>query len=162
MLVNGGNGSKGFLLTAYYLTSTFGSAFSICLSYNASNIGGATKRLFANALTMICFSLGNIAGSYTFPSGEAPSETSPARRFDLALTRRSHFSAYHSGKITIMACLAAAVAVAVVLRFLNALYNRKHVKEIEKMDQATVDRRREEAAFADMTDLQNPFFTYTK
>ena len=52
--------SKGALLFASYLSGTFGAAFMLLLSWNASNIAGHSKKVTANALTLVGFCLGNI------------------------------------------------------------------------------------------------------
>jgi len=51
---------KGVLLFGIYLTATFGSALSIVYSWNATNIGGSSKKTFANASTMFVFALGKL------------------------------------------------------------------------------------------------------
>jgi ACS family allantoate permease-like MFS transporter len=122
-------------------TGTFGPAFQGILAWNASNIAGYTKRVSANAITMLMFGLGNIAGSYTFPEEQAPR--------------------YQSGKITIMSCLAAAIVMSTVLKLINIFYNRRNTRIVEAMEPAERVNKEEEMAFADETDMRNPFFRYT-
>ena len=50
--------SKGALLFASHLVKTFGAAFMPLLAWNASNIVGHTKKVTANALTLVAFALG--------------------------------------------------------------------------------------------------------
>jgi MFS transporter, ACS family, allantoate permease len=52
--------SKGALLFASYLSGTFGAAFMLLLAWNASNIAGHSKKVTANALTLVGFCVGNI------------------------------------------------------------------------------------------------------
>lgn len=52
--------SKGALLFASYLSGTFGAAFMLLLAWNASNIAGHSKKVTANALTLVGFCTGNI------------------------------------------------------------------------------------------------------
>lgn len=90
---------------------------------------------------MLMFGLGNIAGSYTFPEAQAPN--------------------YQSGKITIMSCLAAAIVMSTVLKLTNIYYNRRNQRTTEAMDPTERVDKEEEMAFADETDMRNPFFKYT-
>lgn len=60
-----------------------------------------------------------------------------------------------------MACLAATVVGALFLRFLTYFYNKKKQRQLSVMDPLTLDAKREEMAFADETDMRNPFFSYT-
>jgi nitrate/nitrite transporter NarK len=52
--------SKGALLFASYLSGTFGAAFMLLLAWNASNLAGHSKKVTANALTLVGFCTGNI------------------------------------------------------------------------------------------------------
>ena len=55
-----------------HASRTFGAAFMLLLAWNASNIAGHSKKVTANALTLVAFCLGNILGTQTFQDKEAP------------------------------------------------------------------------------------------
>ncbi|KAL9583693.1 MAG: hypothetical protein Q9212_002559 [Teloschistes hypoglaucus] len=69
---NGVPKNKGGLLAASFLSGTFGAAFMLLLAWNASNIAGHSKKVTANALTLVTFAVGNILGTQTFQQKEAP------------------------------------------------------------------------------------------
>ena len=138
---NGIPKNKAGLLAASFLTGTFGAAFMLLLAWNASNIAGHSKKVTANALTLISFCLGNILGTQTFQATQAPG--------------------YISGKISIVATLSALCFVIVGLRFYNDWLNRKNERALAEMGEAEKDELREKMAFADQTDRRNVFFKYT-
>ncbi|KIJ56724.1 hypothetical protein M422DRAFT_72881 [Sphaerobolus stellatus SS14] len=148
-LLVGLNGSdqKGVLLFATYLIGTFGSALSIIYAWNASNTSGYTKKVTINAMTLVAFALGNIAGTETFQPKDAPG--------------------YAPGKISILVLLSVQIFICFLLRWANMNLNRKkrEALEVEKARKGWNDddvrREREKHAFLDMTDRQNIFFTYT-
>ncbi|KAB2576883.1 Major facilitator superfamily [Lasiodiplodia theobromae] len=133
--------NKPALLAASFLSGTFGAAFMINLAWNASNIAGHSKKVTVNALTLVAFCTGNVLGTQTFRSDEAPG--------------------YASGKISIMACLAASCLVVVVLRLYNGWLNKKKEEVLAAMEDGEREALRERMAFADETDRKNPFFRYT-
>lgn len=133
--------NKPGLLAASFLSGTFGAAFMLLLAWNASNIGGHSKKVTANALTMICFAVGNILGTQTFQAKEAPG--------------------YISGKISIVATLCALLIVIIGLRLYNDRLNKQNEKILAEMDEGERATLKEKLAFADMTDRKNPFFRYT-
>jgi MFS transporter, ACS family, allantoate permease len=138
---NGHPKSKAGLLAASYLTGTFGAAFMLLLAWNASNIAGHSKKVTANAMTMVSFCVGNILGTQTFQAKEAPG--------------------YISGKASIVATLSALCLVLVGLRWYNDHLNKKNKTTLEGISQAEQSERREMMAFADQTDRKNVFFKYT-
>ena len=138
---NGIPTNKAGLLAASYLTGTFGAAFGLLLAWNASNIAGHTKKVTANALTLISFCVGNILGTQTFQAKQAPG--------------------YISGKISIIATLSALIFVVVGLRIYNDYLNKKNARELEGMSEAEKVEMVEKMAFADQTDRRNVFFKYT-
>ncbi|GME27995.1 Major facilitator superfamily [Neofusicoccum parvum] len=133
--------NKAALLAASFLSGTFGAGFMINLAWNASNIAGHSKKVTVNALTLVAFCTGNILGTQTFQSKEAPG--------------------YDSGKISIMACLSASCLVVVALRMYNGRLNKKKEAELAAMEPEEREALREKMAFADETDRRNPFFRYT-
>lgn len=133
--------NKPALLAASFLSGTFGAGFMINLAWNASNIAGHSKKVTVNALTLVAFCTGNVLGTQTFRSDEAPG--------------------YASGKISIMACLSASCLVVVALRMYNGWLNGKKEKQLAAMEPEERKALRERMAFADETDRRNPFFRYT-
>ncbi|ODQ55408.1 MFS general substrate transporter [Saitoella complicata NRRL Y-17804] len=133
--------NKAGLLAANYLTGTFGGAFGLILAWNASNISGHSKKVVVNAMTLVSFATGNIIGTQTFRASDAPD--------------------YIPGKTAIIVCLGAQVVVSFALRYVNIWYNKKKARVVEGMDPATREATRKHMAFADETDMRNPFFKYT-
>jgi hypothetical protein len=105
------------------------------------NIAGHSKKVTANALTLVAFAVGNILGTQTFQAKEAPG--------------------YISGKISIAATLGALCFIILLLRWHNDHLNRKNERILVDMNEAEKDELREKMAFADQTDRKNPFFRYT-
>lgn len=138
---NGVPKNKPGLLAASFLSGTFGAAFMLLLAWNASNIAGHTKKVTANALTMVNFCLGNILGAQTFQQKEAPG--------------------YISGKISIIATLGCLCCFILVLRFWNDRLNKRNLRILEGMSEERKVDLKEKMAFADQTDRANPFFKYT-
>ncbi|KAI4090788.1 MAG: hypothetical protein L6R37_007831, partial [Teloschistes peruensis] len=135
---NGIPKNKGGLLAASFLSGTFGAAFMLLLAWNASNIAGHSKKVTANALTLVAFAVGNILGTQTFQQKEAPG--------------------YKSGKISIIATLSALILVVIVLRLYNDHLNKVNQKRLADMSEGEKDELKEKMAFADQTDRKNPFF----
>jgi len=133
--------NKAGLLAASFLTGTFGAAFMLLLAWNASNIAGHSKKVTANALTLVAFCVGNILGTQTFQASQAPG--------------------YLSGKISIVATLSALCFVIVALRLYNDMLNRQNAKTLAGMSEVEKNELRDKMAFADQTDRKNVFFVYT-
>lgn len=133
--------NKAGLLAASFLTGTFGAAFMLLLAWNASNIAGHSKKVTANALTLIAFCVGNILGTQTFQQKQAPG--------------------YISGKISIIATLSALCFVVVALRLYNDYLNRQNERKLSGMSEDDKEELKEKMAFADQTDRKNVFFVYT-
>ena len=133
--------NKPGLLAASFLTGTFGAAFMLLLAWNASNIAGHSKKVTANALTLVAFCVGNILGTQTFQDKQAPG--------------------YISGKISIIATLSALCFVVVALRVYNDYLNKKNERVLEAMGEEEKKVVRDKMSFADQTDRSNPFFRYT-
>ncbi|CAD6592364.1 MAG: hypothetical protein ASARMPRED_006191 [Alectoria sarmentosa] len=138
---NGIPKNKGGLLAASFLTGTFGAAFMLLLAWNASNIAGHSKKVTANALTLIAFCVGNILGTQTFQAKQVPG--------------------YISGKISIIATLSALCFVVVVMRVWNDWLNRKNQRELAGMSGEVKTVLKDKMAYADQTDRNNVFFVYT-
>ncbi|EPQ59297.1 MFS general substrate transporter [Gloeophyllum trabeum ATCC 11539] len=142
-----GTDHKGALLFAIYIISCFGGSVSFIYAYNAGNISGHTKKVTVNALTLVSFSIGNIIGTETFQAKDAPS--------------------YIPGKLSIMILLAIEFFLCFLMRWINVRENRKkrlgleELKRINEWSDEDMAKDRERHAFWDMTDKQNPYFTYT-
>ena len=113
----------------------------LLLAWNASNIAGHTKKVTANALTMVSFAFGNILGTQTFQTSQAPG--------------------YIGGKIAIIVTLGCLCFVIVGLRLSNDKLNRRNAETLSDMSEDEKDEMREKMAFADKTDRENVFFVYT-
>ncbi|EXJ69486.1 uncharacterized protein A1O5_07522 [Cladophialophora psammophila CBS 110553] len=133
--------SKGALLFALYLCNSFTAAFMLLLVWNASNLGGHTKKVTVNALTLVLYCVGNIAGTESFRASEAPG--------------------YISGKAAIMSTLSFQVLVCLALRFRNDRLNKKNREKLALMTADEKETLRQQLAYADKTDRENPFFVYT-
>lgn len=138
---NGIPRNKAGLLAASFLSGTFGAAFMLLLAWNASNIAGHSKKVTANAFTLVAFCVGNILGTQTFQQKEAPG--------------------YKSGKLSIITTLCALILVVIALRLYNDHLNRKNKKLLASMGETEKEELKEKMAFADKTDRKNPFFVYT-
>ena len=95
----------------------------------------------ANAMTLVSFATGNILGTQTFQSSQAPG--------------------YIGGKIAIITTLGLLGFVLVALRLMNDRLNRINRQKLAEMGQEEKDSLREKMAFADRTDRANVFFVYT-
>ncbi|KAH9938379.1 MFS general substrate transporter [Fomitopsis serialis] len=143
-----GTRDKGVILFAVYIIGTYGSSLSQIYAYNASNTSGHTKKVTLNAMTLATFCVANIIGTETFQPKDAPG--------------------YLPGKISILVLLSAEIFLCFFMRWYNLHLNKKKRKVIEQLKEANgwsdadVDRERERHAFMDMTDMQNPYFVYTK
>lgn len=100
-----------------------------------------SKKVTANALTLVVFAVGNILRTQTFQAYQAPG--------------------YISGKISIAATLGALCFIILLLRWHNDRLNKKNEGILADMNEAEKDELREKMAFADQTDRKNPFFRYT-
>ncbi|KAK5111193.1 hypothetical protein LTR85_012242 [Meristemomyces frigidus] len=138
---NGVPQNKAALLAASFLSGTFGASFMLLLAWNTSNIAGHTKKVTTNALTLVSFALGNILGTQTFQTSQAPG--------------------YIGGKIAIIVTLGLLCFVIVGLRLMNDRLNKLNQQKLAGMSEEEKDSLREKMAFADRTDRDNVFFSYT-
>lgn len=138
---NGIPQNKAALLAASFLSGTFGASFMLLLAWNASNIAGHTKKVTTNALTLVSFALGNIMGTQTFQTSQAPG--------------------YIGGKIAIIVTLGLLCFVLIGLRLMNDRLNKINQQKLAGMSEEEKESLREKMAFADRTDRDNVFFVYT-
>ncbi|KAK2599492.1 hypothetical protein N8I77_011243 [Diaporthe amygdali] len=134
--------NKAGLLAARLIGITGSSCLQVMFAWNASNISGHTKKVTANALTLMFYATGNILGTQAFRDTEAP--------------------AYTSGKITIIACLSTTCFLVFILRRWNIKLNKKNSKTLAGFSEAENEDLRTKLAFGDTPDRQNPFFVYTR
>lgn len=142
------SGKKGVLEFAQLFQNLSANGFPLCYAWNASNIGGHTKKVTMNAFTLFTFGVGSVVGTYIFLPQDAPG--------------------YIPGKAAIVVLTAVLMASCAVMAYVNVRWNRQKKAALEKLivdngwtDQ-DVEREREKAAFLDLTDRENVFFTYTR
>ena len=142
------SGQKGVLEFAFLFQYVSAPCFPLCYAWNASNIGGYTKKNTVNAFTLFTFGVGSVIGTYIFLPSNAPS--------------------YIPGKVAVVVLTVVNMACCVLMAYINVRWNRQKRKELEKLvtdngwTEEDVQREREKAAFQDLTDRENVFFTYTR
>lgn len=134
--------NQGGTLAGIYLINTTVAPLALIYSWVGSNVAGYTKKVGANALVAIAFSIANIIGPQTFQVKDAPG--------------------YLPAKITILAVDGAAIVVVIGLRLLYGIRNRRTSTNRAAMasetapDQSSLD----ESTDLDQTDRENPIFKY--
>lgn len=142
------SGKRGVLEFAQLFQNLSAPAFPLCYAWNASNTGGHTKKVTVNSFTLFTFGVGSVVGTYIFLPQNAPG--------------------YIPGKAAIVALTVLLMILCVIMALLNVRLNKQKKKTLEKMIEDNgwspedVEREREKAAFQDMTDLENPFFVYSR
>ncbi|KAF9738893.1 hypothetical protein PMIN06_010363 [Paraphaeosphaeria minitans] len=127
-------------VVAYWLINSYAVTWPFLLTIIGQNIAGHTKRAFTNAIMLIIFAAGNIAGPFFFRSQDAP-------RYVLAIT-------------TILVCFCLALFCALALRFYMIWENRRRDRVFGVLE--TVDDQVDgmRLGMHDKTDLENPDFRY--
>ncbi|KAK5127272.1 hypothetical protein LTR08_004461 [Meristemomyces frigidus] len=142
------SGKKGVLEFAQLFQNLAAPCFPLCYAWNASNIGGHTKKVTVNAFTLFTFGVGSVVGTYIFLPRNAPG--------------------YISGKAAIVVLTVVMMVACAVMAYINVRWNRQKKVELEQLIAANgwteddVMREREKAAFSDLTDMENVFFNYTR
>lgn len=142
------SGQKGVLQFAQLFQDLSSPAFPLCYAWNASNIGGHTKKVTMNAFTLFTFGVGSVVGTYIFLPANAPG--------------------YIPGKAAIVVLTAVNMAACVWMAWVNVKLNRKKKADLARLIEENgwtaddVEREREKAAFLDLTDKENVFFHYTR
>lgn len=108
-------------------------SFVCMLSCIGSNTAGHTKKVLTNAIYLIGYCIGNLAGPLTFKESEAPT--------------------YTSAKLSMAVCGIVAIAIQSSILYVNWAENKRRDQRDERLDM-------ENAEFADLTDKQNPEFRY--
>ena len=142
------SGQRGVLQFAQLFQDLSAPGFPLCYAWNASNAGGHTKKNTVNAFTLFTFGLGSVVGTYIFLPKDAPG--------------------YIPGKAAIVVLTVVQMACCVIMAWINMRWNKQKKAKLLKMieekgwTEEDVQREREKAAFADLTDRENVFFTYTR
>lgn len=123
-------------LAGYYLTQASPTPFVAILSLIASNVAGYTKKTTVAALYLIGYCVGNIIGPQTFRPNEAPR--------------------YVSGEITIIVCWGVCL---LDLVFMYLWYRRCNAKKVRERAAEGYEKLAGQE-FLDLTDKENPEFTY--
>ena len=142
------SGQRGVLQFAQLFQNLSAPGFPLCYAWNASNIGGHTKKVTVNAFTLFTFGVGSVVGTYIFLPKDAPG--------------------YIPGKAAIVVLTAFMMACCATMAYVNVRLNRQKRAALQELIAANgwseedVEREREKAAFRDLTDKENVFFTYTR
>lgn len=142
------SGQKGVLLFAQLFQDLSAPTFPLCYAWVASNTGGHTKKTTVNSFTLFTFGVGSVVGTYIFLPKDAPG--------------------YIPGKAAIVVLTAINMLCCVVMAYINVRWNRQKRAALEKLtsengwSEADVQKEREKAAFLDLTDRENVYFTYTR
>jgi len=142
------SGQRGVLQFASYLGGLSANGFPLCYAWNASNMSGHSKKITQNAMTLFTFGAGSVVGTYIFLPKDAPG--------------------YIPGKAAIVVLTVTMMCLNAIMAWINVRNNRikrakiAALKEEHGWTDEDVEREREKAAFLDLTDKENVFFTYTR
>ncbi|TQB68316.1 hypothetical protein MPDQ_003601 [Monascus purpureus] len=138
---NNNTGSKVGLLISYYITLSFWSAQTLCLSLVSRNIAGQTKKTTVIAATFVSWAAGNAIGPQVFLKRDAPQ--------------------YHIAFGVHLACYSAMTIAVIFLRFYLKRQNSKRDQILADSGISEVDADPDLAhAFEDRTDQENLNFRY--
>jgi len=129
--------NKGGRLGGYYLTQASACGFVCFLSLISSNVAGYTKKTTVAALYLIGYCVGNIIGPQTFRPSDAPR--------------------YVPAEITIIVCW----AVCLCDMYFILWYCKKQNRLKEAVRNHPDYTKLENQEWLDLTDKENPEFTYT-
>jgi sugar phosphate permease len=131
-------------LAGIYLINTIVAPLAIIYSWVGSNVASYTKRVAANAIVAIGFSIANIIGPQTFQARDAPG--------------------YLPAKITIFGVAGGAMIISVVLRGLYGFRNRKTIQyrqaQLDEFSTSPGLSMEQSDEFQDQTDRANKAFVY--
>ncbi|KAJ5833945.1 hypothetical protein N7474_002256 [Penicillium riverlandense] len=140
MTVNNTNlATKVGLLIAYYITLSFWSAQTLCLSMVSRNVAGQTKKSTVVASTFVSWAVGNAIGPQVFLNREKPH--------------------YYTAFSVHLACYSCMVGAIVFLRFYLIRENRKKNEMVNAAGLDAADPNLVHA-FDDKTDNENMGFRY--
>ena len=126
-------------LAGVYLSYISPLCFVSCLSAISSNVAGSTKVATVNALFLLGYCGGNIAGTYTFKTSDAPN--------------------YNPAKQDMVICYCFCLGILAVLYTGYKWENKKKAKWVE--EHPDEGENIENIAFFDLTDVENPHFRYS-
>ncbi|KAI6616563.1 hypothetical protein MCOR14_010982 [Pyricularia oryzae] len=145
-------GALGFLLApadayvgrlvCFYLTGSYQASFVISLSLITSNTGGQSKKMIVSGMIWFGACVGNIAGPFFYRSDQAP-------KYPLGI-----------GSLLVANC--AELALFFVFRYAFIWENKKKERQRERLraEGGGLLAGEDETAFTDLTDGENPNFTY--
>ncbi|KAJ5885998.1 uncharacterized protein N7473_008672 [Penicillium subrubescens] len=131
--------TKVGLLISYYITLSFWSAQTLCLSMVSRNIAGQTKKSTVVAATFISWAAGNAIGPQVFLDWDAPR--------------------YHIAWSVHLACYACMTVAVIYLRFHLKRANKRKDELVAAADLTSADPNLIHA-FEDKTDQENLNFRY--
>ncbi|KAJ5378167.1 uncharacterized protein N7496_005576 [Penicillium cataractarum] len=131
--------TKVGLLISYYITLSFWSAQTLCLSMVSRNIAGQTKKATVVAATFISWAAGNAIGPQVFLDWDAPR--------------------YHIAWSVHLACYACMTVAVIYLRFHLKRQNKRKDELVAAADLTAADPNLIHA-FEDKTDQENLNFRY--
>jgi len=153
--------TKVGLLISYYITLSFWSAQTLCLSMVSRNIAGQTKKTTVVAATFISWATGNAIGTSPSPPS-SPNNSDP-----LILTFSSgpqvfldwDAPRYHIAWSVHLACYACLTVAVIYLRFHLKRANKRKDELLAAADISSADPNLIHA-FEDKTDQENLNFRY--
>ncbi|GAA6060014.1 hypothetical protein JCM10212_001172 [Sporobolomyces blumeae] len=137
---------KGPLMAGILLAQPFISGIAMLYSFSAANFAGSSKRSVVNALMLVAFSIGNLGGTQVFQAKDAPT--------------------YLPGKVCLLVFLSilfpSSLAMHLYCRRLNAAKAALVARMVEEhgWTEHELQAEKDKAAFLDLTDRENPFFTF--
>lgn len=126
-----------------YLTGSYQASFVLTLSLITSNTAGQSKKMIVSGMIWFGACIGNIAGPFFYLDSQAPS--------------------YQLGIGSLLTCNILELIIFIVFRYSYKWENKRKEKARSSEPGRTTDEQREElnsTAFTDLTDKQNPNFTY--
>lgn len=142
------SGKKGVLEFGLLIQNLSAPTFPLCYAWNSSNTGGYTKKNTINAFTLFTFGVGSVVGTYIFLPQDAPG--------------------YIPGKAAIGILTGVLMCAAAIMAYINVRWNRQKKVALQQLildngwSEEEVQHQAEKAAFLDLTDKENVFFTYTR
>lgn len=136
-VLNNSPGQRIGRLIGYYLTQASPTPFVALLSLISTNIAGWTKKTSVAAMYLIAYCVGNIIGPQVFRSKDAPG--------------------YHPAEVTILVCYGVCILDILLIYYLWRRQNTLKAKVRAEPGYTKIEGQE----FYDLTDRENPEFTYT-
>ncbi|GAA5914683.1 uncharacterized protein JCM6883_001039 [Sporobolomyces salmoneus] len=139
-------GNKAALVVGICFTQCYGAVLCLMYALSASSIAGNTKKSVFNAIFLSSFALSNLVGTTIFRQETAPQ--------------------YLPGKIVVLVLFAAAIPTVIAFNYYILWLNKKKDERLQELIKENgwtpedVEREAAKAAFADLTDKENPFMRY--